>query len=124
MGFRIGVVAKVHFRQLLARVGESVEVGCHRDARQRLGKVVRDALAVGGCMEDTVDVFEDRILRDPIIAVVLLEIAQGRISNVVDALHFGRNESGVVKDTHVAADRPSGGSTVRIRGSGGRASGR
>ena len=45
-------------------------------------------------MEHALDVVEDRVLRDPLVAVVLAERVQDCIRDVVDALQFGREKGG------------------------------
>jgi hypothetical protein len=65
-------------------------------------------------VEHAVHVVEDRVLRDRLVAVVLLEGAQGRVRDVVDAFQFGLEQSSFVKDTPVGTGgRSIGGSTGR-----------
>ena len=119
-----GLVANVQGRKFQASFGESIEVRCHRDSRQRPGKVVCEALSVGRRMEHTVDVIEYGVFRDPIVIVTLPEDAQGCVGDVINALQLDGEEFGLVKDTPVVGDRPIEESIVRTRGSGGLACGR
>ena len=66
--------------------GEGVEIVRHRDARQLLSEVVREALAVVGCVQDAVDVIEDSVLGYGVVGVMRSEYGERGIGDVVDAL--------------------------------------
>ena len=119
--FGTSLVAEMQGRQTLTSHRECAKARGHGNSRQRLCQVIREALSVGRRMEHTVDVLEDRIFRDPVVAVVLPECTEGCVRDVVDTLQLSSEEFGPVKDTPLDGDRRIGGSTVRTRGSGGRA---
>ena len=116
-----GLVAEVQGRQIAAGLGEGLEVSRERNPRERLRKVVREALAVGRRVKDAVHVVKDRVLRDRVVGEALAEGGERRVADIVDALQRGRDQVRIVKDTPAGRDRPSGGSTGRTPGSGGRA---
>ena len=83
--FRTGFIGEMQFRQLAARIGESTKFGGERNAREILRKIVGEALAICRCMQDTVDVIENSVLGNPIVAVPNPEGAKRRVGDVVEA---------------------------------------
>ncbi len=117
------LIPQVQLGQRGARVREGAEVGGEGNARQALGEIVGEALAIVRRVQDAVDVVEDGVLGDGGIGVSDAEALEGRVRDVVDALQCPllREEVRVVKDTPLDGSRPTLGSTGRKRGSGGRA---
>ena len=93
-----GLVAEVQLGERLPGPGEGMKPFRHGHARQLLGEVVREALAVVGCVQDAVvgdgrkhavDVIEDRVLGDGVVGVVRVKYGERGIGDVVDAIQAG-----------------------------------
>lgn len=111
------LVPEVEFRQIRPRPREHAKVRGEGDARQALGEIVGEALAVARRVQDAVDVVEDGVLGDRGVRVLGPESLQGRIRDVVNA--FGLvplgEEVRVVKDTPLDGRIPTLGNIVRMR---------
>ena len=79
-------VADVDVGQARARIGEGAEVGREGDAGQLAFEVGLVALAVGGVMQQAVDVVEDIPLGDGVVAVVGAEAVEGPVGDVFAAV--------------------------------------
>ena len=102
------LVGEVQVGQRLSGICEGVEIGCERNAREFLGKVVGESVAVRRGMEDAVYVVEDRVLGDVVVVVARSEGSERCIRDVVYWCEFGVE---VVKDAPGRRGRPILGST-------------
>ena len=121
---RATLVAEMQLRQPASGFGEGMEVAGQRDARQFLREVVGELLAICGRVKNAVDVIEDLVLGDGQCTIVRTKGGQCSVGDVVDALEGILQKFGLAEGAPVVLGSPIGGSTVRTRGSGGRAYGR
>ena len=80
---RAGFVTEMQLRQVAPSLGEGLEIRRKRDARQPLRQIVGEPFPVFGGMKDSVNVVEDRVLRDHPVAVMHAECVQGGVGDVV-----------------------------------------
>ena len=80
--FFAGLIIEMECRECAPGFGKDMKIGSERNPREILCKIVREALAVAGLMENAVDVFEYRVLGDGIIVVMRRGMSPSALSEM------------------------------------------
>ena len=78
----------MEFYQCLSCFQEDMEIWCEGDAWYHLRQIVCELLAITRCVQQTVNVVEDVIFGDGVVAIVFTEGAQCGVRDVVDAIRW------------------------------------
>ena len=80
------LVTEVECRKCLPRFREGMEIRCKRDARYLLRQIVCELLPIARRVQNAVNVVENHVLRDRVVAVMFMEGVQRRVRDVVNTI--------------------------------------